>query len=121
RSARSSRTATTSTWCGTTWRRSSPVPDPGGMSPEGQDTGDRSAAGPLTDVLLGFARELRSAGLRVGTGDVLSYLAAMTPLDPTDLVDLYWAGHATLVSRHEDEDVYNRVFREYFLGEDGAA
>jgi uncharacterized protein len=89
------------------------------MSPEGQDTGDRSAAGPLTDVLLGFARELRSAGLRVGTGDVLSYLAAMTPLDPTDLVDLYWAGRPTLLSRHEDEGVYDRVFREYFLDEDG--
>jgi uncharacterized protein len=73
----------------------------------------------LTGVLLGFARELRAAGLRVGTGDVLSYLAAMTPLDPTDLLDLYWAGRATLLSRHEDESVYDRVFREYFLDEDG--
>jgi hypothetical protein len=81
---------------------------------------DTSQAGdPFTGVLLGFARGLRTAGLRVGTGDVLSYLAAMTPLDPTDLVDLYWAGRATLVSRHEDESVYDRVFREYFLDEDG--
>jgi uncharacterized protein with von Willebrand factor type A (vWA) domain len=71
--------------------------------------------------LLGFGRELRAAGLRVGTGDVLSYLAAMTPLDPTDLVDLYWAGRAALLSRHEDEDVYDRVFREYFLGDDPPA
>ncbi len=76
---------------------------------------------PFASVLLGFARELRGAGPRVGTGDVLSYLAALGPLDPTDLVDLYWAGHATLLSRHEDEAVYDRVFREYFLGEDGAA
>jgi uncharacterized protein len=76
---------------------------------------------PFASVLLGFARELRGAGPRVGTGDVLGYLAAMTPLDPTDLVDLYWAGHATLLSRHEDEAIYDRVFREYFLGEDGAA
>ncbi len=76
---------------------------------------------PLTPVLLGFGRELRAAGLRVGTGDVLSYLAAMTPLDPTDLVDLYWAGRAALLSRHEDEDVYDRVFREYFLGDDPPA
>jgi hypothetical protein len=75
----------------------------------------------LTSVLLGFGRELRAAGLRVGTGDVLSYLAAMTPLDPADLLDLYWAGRATLVSRHEDEPVYDRVFREYFLAEDGPA
>ena len=50
---------------------------------------------------------------------MLSYLAAMTPLDPADLLDLYWAGRATLVSRHEDEPVYDRVFREYFLAQDG--
>ena len=86
------------------------MPDPDGPAP------DR-----LTSVLLGFGRELRAAGLRVGTGDVLSYLAAMTPLDAADLLDLYWAGRATLVSRHEDEPVYDRVFREYFLAEDGPA
>ena len=76
---------------------------------------------PLTGVLVGFARELRHAGITVGTGDVLTYFAAMTPLDPSDLVDLYWAGRATLVSRHEDIPVYDEVFRWYFLGEDAPA
>ena len=78
-------------------------------------------ADPFTSVLIGFADELRAAGLTVGTGDVLTYFAAMTPLDPTDLVDLYWAGRATLLSRHEDQAVYDRVFRAYFLGEDAPA
>jgi hypothetical protein len=73
----------------------------------------------LTGVLLGFAAELRAAGLRAGTGDVLGYLAAMTPLDPSDLVDLYWAGKAALVSRHEDDPVYDQVFRRYFLDSGG--
>jgi uncharacterized protein len=68
-------------------------------------------------VLAGFARELRLAGLVVGTGDVLTYTSAMTPLDPSDLVDLYWAGRATLVSRHEDIATYDGVFRRYFLDE----
>jgi uncharacterized protein with von Willebrand factor type A (vWA) domain len=76
---------------------------------------------PFTSVLVGFARELRAAGLTVGTGDVLAYFAAMTPLDPTDLVDLYWAGRATLIGRHEDGDIYDQVFRRYFLGEDAPA
>jgi uncharacterized protein with von Willebrand factor type A (vWA) domain len=76
---------------------------------------------PFTSVLLGFARELRSAGLRVGTDDVLTYFKSMTPLDPTDLVDLYWAGKATLASRREDIPVYDRVFRGYFLGEQAPA
>jgi uncharacterized protein with von Willebrand factor type A (vWA) domain len=87
------------------------VPEP---SPPHQD--------PFAGVLIGFARELRSAGLKVGTGDVLTYLASVTvTLDPTDLVDLYWAGKATLVSRHEDDPAYDRVFRRYFLGEDAPA
>jgi uncharacterized protein len=76
---------------------------------------------PFSSVLVGFARELRAAGLRVGTGDVLTYFEAMTPLDPTDLVDLYWAGRATLLRRHEDQGVYDQVFRRYFLGEDAPA
>ncbi len=81
------------------------------------DPNTRQAGDPFTGVLLGFARELRTAGLRVGTGDVLSYFAAMAPLDPTDLVDLYWAGRATLVSRQPDGKIYDQVFRRYFLGE----
>ena len=84
--------------------------------PDSSDSSD-----PFTSVLVGFAHELRGAGLTVGTGDVLTYFAAMTPLDPTDLIDLYWAGRATLVSRHPDDAVYDRVFRRYFLDEDGPA
>jgi hypothetical protein len=91
------------------------VPDQPGSAPV---AAGRAAADRFTGVLVGFARELRAAGLRAGTGDVLSYLAAMTPLDPSDLVDLYWAGKSTLVSRHEDEATYDQVFRRYFLGED---
>ncbi|MGH3280716.1 MAG: vWA domain-containing protein [Trebonia sp.] len=76
---------------------------------------------PFSEVLIGFARELRPAGIKVGTGDVLTYLSSMSPLDPTDLVDLYWAGRATLLSRREDTPAYDRVFRSYFLGEDAPA
>ena len=97
------------------------MPNPDGSAPGDSTPGTRPANDPFTDVLLGFARELRAAGLKVGTGDVLTYLAAMTPLDPTDLLDLYWAGHAALLTRHEDESTYDRVFRDYFLGEDAEA
>jgi uncharacterized protein len=72
-------------------------------------------------LLVDFARELRTAGLVVGTGDVLTYCAALAPLDPTDLLDLYWAGRVTLVSRREDIGVYHEVFRRFFLAEDAPA
>jgi uncharacterized protein with von Willebrand factor type A (vWA) domain len=76
---------------------------------------------PFAGVLVGFARELRGAGLTVGTGDVLTYCSAMAPLDPTDLLDLYWAGRTTLVSKAEDIPAYNLAFRRYFLDEGAPA
>lgn len=73
----------------------------------------------LTRALVGFGRELRAAGVPVGSGDVLAYCAAMEPLDPTDIVDLYWAGRTTLVTRREQIPAYDRAFRTWFLGEPG--
>jgi uncharacterized protein with von Willebrand factor type A (vWA) domain len=76
---------------------------------------------PFVSVLVGFAGALRRAGLAVGSGDLLTYCASMVPLDPTDLLDLYWAGRATLVTRKDDIGVYDQVFRAYFLDADGPA
>ena len=70
---------------------------------------------PFAGVLVGFVDALRRAGLAVGSGDLLTYCAAMARLDPADLLDLYWAGRATLVIRAGDIPAYDRVFREYFL------
>jgi uncharacterized protein with von Willebrand factor type A (vWA) domain len=74
--------------------------------------------GRFTGLLVRFAGELRAAGLAVGSGDVLVYCSAVSTLDPSDLVDLYWAGRATLVSKHDDISRYDEVFRRFFLGED---
>jgi hypothetical protein len=76
---------------------------------------------PFAGLLVGFVRELRAAGLPAGTGDAADYCAAMTALDPTDLVDLYWGGRTTLVSKRESIGVYDEVFRRYFLDAGGPA
>jgi len=70
----------------------------------------------LVGTLVDFARELRGAGVAAGSGDVLAYSSALAVLDPSDLVDLYWAGRATLVSKRDDIPVYDEVFRRFFLG-----
>ena len=70
---------------------------------------------PIVGVLVDFARALRAAGLAVGSGEILTYCAAMTSLDPSDLLDLYWAGRSTLVTRHEQIGIYDEVFRSFFL------
>ena len=41
----------------------------------------------------------------------------MAALDPTDLVDLYWAGRTTLVTRRDQLPIYDRAFRRFFLDE----
>ncbi|MBV8541339.1 MAG: VWA domain-containing protein [Pseudonocardiales bacterium] len=72
----------------------------------------------FTTVLVDFGRALRAKGLAIGSGDILSYCSAMAPLDPTDLVDLYWAGRTTMIVRREDIPVYDEVFRSFFLASD---
>ena len=72
----------------------------------------------FTSVLVDFGRALRSKGLAVGSGDILTYCKAMAPLDPTDLLDLYWAGRTTLIMRREDLVVYDEVFKSFFLASD---
>jgi hypothetical protein len=68
-------------------------------------------------MLVGFTTALRRAGVTVGSGDVLTYCAAATVVDVTDLVDLYWAGRCTLVTRREQVATYHRTFVSYYLGE----
>ena len=73
---------------------------------------------PLVGLLVRFGRELRAAGLAVGSGDLVTYATAMAELDPSDLADLYWAGRTILVAKRDDIAVYDRVFRQFFLGGD---
>jgi uncharacterized protein with von Willebrand factor type A (vWA) domain len=73
----------------------------------------------LVGTLVDFARELRSAGVAAGSGDVLAYASALAVLDPADLTDMYWAGRTTLVSKRDDIPVYDEVFRRFFLGTAG--
>src|SRR5690348_4942434 len=68
---------------------------------------DWAAQDRIVSLLATFGRELRAAGIAVGSGDIISYCAAMTELDPADLVDVYWAGRSVLTSRREDIAIYN--------------
>ena len=69
----------------------------------------------IVDALTGFARALRSAGVRVDPGQVGAYCRAVALLGVTDIRDMYWSGRACLVGAHSDLDMYDRVFAEYFF------
>ncbi|MFP5320017.1 MAG: vWA domain-containing protein [Acidimicrobiia bacterium] len=76
-------------------------------------------AAPVLPALVGFGQALRGEGLHVGTGQLLAYCHAVATLDPSDRDDVYWAGRACLVTRHDDEAAYDRAFRRYFTGGPG--
>ncbi len=79
-----------------------------------------TGADPLVETLVAFGEELRQSGIAVGPGDTLTCWEALATLDPSDILDLYWAGRSTLVARHDQIPVYDRVFRRFFLdGSDG--
>lgn len=72
---------------------------------------DRSGA---VEVLTGFCRLCRTAGIAV-TGDrTRSFLAATALLGAADRSGVYWAGRATLCSTPEDFATYDRAFDAWF-------
>jgi hypothetical protein len=71
----------------------------------------------VTDVVLGFARTLRHAGVDASPERVHAMLAAVGHLDVLDATDVYWAGHCTLCGSPDDLERYDAVFAAYFGGE----
>lgn len=69
-------------------------------------------------LLVRFGHALRGAGLPIGSDDILTFLAGVADLDVTDVMDVYWAGRASLVRRREHVPAYNLVFRQFFLAID---
>lgn len=73
---------------------------------------------PFVEMIVEFGQELRRVGIPVGSGELLTYCAAMASLDPGDLVDLYWAGRTTLLTKRDQVPPYDIVFRRFFLGQE---
>jgi len=71
--------------------------------------------------LVGFGRYLRRLGLPVGPGRVLSFVRAVGTLVPADRADVYWAGRATLISRHDQIADYDAAFEDWFREAGGPA
>ncbi len=70
----------------------------------------------FVDVVLGFARTLRHAGVPAGPDRVQAMLAACGHLDVLDPGQVYWAGRLTLCADPEDLDRYDAAFALYFGG-----
>ncbi|MGZ6942249.1 MAG: vWA domain-containing protein [Oryzihumus sp.] len=70
------------------------------------------------ELLLGFARALRAAGVHVTQDRSLSFLDAVAVVGLDDRRATYWAGRATLCAGPDDLDRYDQVFTAWFLTQD---
>lgn len=67
-------------------------------------------------IVAGFVRTLRAHGLRVPIGAELAFAEAISLLDLSRHESVYWAGRATLITRPEDAEIYDRCFDTYWSG-----
>jgi uncharacterized protein with von Willebrand factor type A (vWA) domain len=70
------------------------------------------------ELLLGFSRALRAAGVPVTMDRAQSFLAAVAVVGLDDQRATYWAGRATLCSSPDDLDRYDQVFTAWFVDQD---
>jgi uncharacterized protein with von Willebrand factor type A (vWA) domain len=71
------------------------------------------------DAILGhvvtFGRVLHEAGLEIGPGRVADALRALDAVDLERQEDVYFSLRQTLVSRHDELDLFDRAFSAWFL------
>ena len=68
----------------------------------------------LATNVMHFSRLLRRAGLPVGPADLLAAADALTRIDLGDKAQVFAALRATLVHRHEHEDLFAQAFRLFW-------
>ena len=73
-------------------------------------TGPRGPVPPL----VAFGRQLRSRGMPVGTGRILTFVRAVAVLGITDRESLYWAGRSSLIARRDDQQAFDETFDEWY-------
>jgi len=70
------------------------------------------------ELLVGFARALRAAGLRVTLDRTRTMLEAVAAVGADQERSTYWAARASLCSNPDDLEVFDRVFTAWFHGDE---
>ncbi|UIJ73546.1 VWA domain-containing protein [Aurantimonas sp. HBX-1] len=79
-------------------------PGPAVADPEGR----------LADNIVYFARALRKAGLKLGPSTTIDAIEAVKVAGLASRDDFYWTLHAVLVTRHEDDALFDEAFRLFW-------
>jgi hypothetical protein len=67
------------------------------------------------ELFIEFAHDLRFHGMVIGSDDVITYLSAISVLNASDIMDVYWSGRITLVRKKDNIPLYNKRFQAFFL------
>ncbi|MFQ5534097.1 MAG: VWA domain-containing protein [Sphingomonadales bacterium] len=73
-----------------------------------------SSAGKLAANIMHFARVLRAAGLRIGTGTVIEAVRSVEAIGVERRDDLYWTLHATFITRHDQHEIFDQAFHLFW-------
>ena len=76
--------------------------------------GDGEPRGRLASNIVHFARTLRSAGLRVGPGQVLRAIEAVEAAGIAKRDDFYWTLHSVFVNRRDQREIFDQAFHVYW-------
>src|SRR5260221_13524846 len=76
-------------------------------------TGERPS-GRLATNIVHFARTLRTAGLRVGPGQVLRAVEAVEAAGLKKREDFYWTLHSVFVNRRDQREIFDQAFHVYW-------
>ncbi len=68
----------------------------------------------LAMLCAGFAKRLRTRGIRVSTDQAGKLAAAISGVQPHTTEQLYWCAKTTLISHPEDFPAFDRLFSEIF-------
>ena len=71
-------------------------------------------SGKLATNIVHFARTLRTAGLRVGPGQVLRAVEAVEAAGLRKRDDFYWTLHSVFVNRRDQREIFDQAFHVYW-------
>src|SRR5215471_13337676 len=75
---------------------------------------DAPRGGKLASNIVHFARTLRTAGLRVGPGQVLRAIEAVEAAGLRKRDDFYWTLHSVFVNRRDQREIFDQAFHVYW-------
>lgn len=70
--------------------------------------------GKLATNIVHFARTLRTAGLRLGPGQVLRAIEAVEAAGLKKREDFYWTLHSVFVNRQDQREIFDQAFHVYW-------